>query len=136
MKRQMKGSFTIEASVIIPLFLWVFIISIQLLFYSHDRVVIGSVAHQTVIQGSGDKSQEIEDIETYFQQKIAGKTLLLRNVDVKVEENGDDLKITCIAQTGAMKAKVYRESTKTNPEKGIRAIRKLEKIQDNLGDKE
>ena len=49
MKKVWKGSITIEASVIVPMIFMVFALVITALFYYHDKNVVASVVHETVV---------------------------------------------------------------------------------------
>ena len=132
MKRYIKGSFTIEASVIVPLILLVFVVSINGLFYYHDRSVIGAVAYETVTIGSERREWSKEDLETYFQERIGGRTLLFTDVAGQVEITDNEVSLVCEAKRNYMSVTVRRIMRKTEPEKYIRNIRKIEKIQGEL----
>ena len=64
---KVKGSITIEASFVIPLFLLVFMVSTYCLFYSHDKSVVGAVAYETVSVASGREDIKVEEIEAYIK---------------------------------------------------------------------
>ena len=59
--RRIKGSFTVEAAVIVPLIVFIFGVLLHILFYWHDKNILISTAHETAVFGSGrDQISEIE----------------------------------------------------------------------------
>lgn len=128
MKHKMKGSFTIEATVIIPLALFVITVLLYILFYYHDKNVLASVAHETASYGSYMEQPEEGVLEAYLEERIKGRMLLFSNInsEIKIKENQVD--VTSTASKGKMSLKVYSAISRTNPEKYIRSIRKIKKI--------
>ena len=122
--------YTIEAAIIIPLFLLVFGASLNLLFYHHDKNVIGAAAYETVAVGSGRSEQDVDSLEGYFQKRVERRTFLFPKVTGKVEMTEDKVKIVCETQKGIMKIHLSREMCLTDPEDSIRNIRKLKELQD------
>jgi ABC-type microcin C transport system duplicated ATPase subunit YejF len=124
----------VEAAVLVPLFLSVFVVCLQLLFFSHDRVLIGAVAHEAIVMGSGRELLETQEMEAYFQRQVEGRTWLFDHIDAKVEIKNHLVKITCEAKKKGMRINIRRSSSFTEPEEQIRTLRKLEKIQEKIGD--
>lgn len=121
--------YTIEAAVIVPLFLFVFGVSLNLLFYHHDKNVIGAAAYETVAIGSGRSDQDKDSLEGYFQKRVEGRTYLFQKVTGKVEISDEKVEITCETSKGMMRIVVNREMCLTDPEDGIRSIRKIKELQ-------
>lgn len=57
MKRYMKGSYTVEAAVVVSLTIFVLTALIFCTFYIHDRAVLQSVVCETALAGSGFASE-------------------------------------------------------------------------------
>lgn len=131
----MKGSLTVETSLIIPLFLSVFIVSIYALFFYHDKAFLGAVTYDTVVYGSGREQRDAEEIEAYFQRQVGNRMLFFRYVTANVEIEDNVVKITCHGAKQGTELTIERKMSRTNPEKKIRNIRKIIKIQEGLGDK-
>lgn len=121
---------TIEAAIIVPLFLLVFGVSLNLLFYSHDKNVIGAAAYETVAAGSGRYDHDADSLEGYFQKRVEGRTFLFPKVTGKVEMTDDQVEIRCETRKGMMKIVVSRSMCLTEPEDYIRNIRKIKELQD------
>lgn len=136
MKKSVRGSFTIEAAVIIPLILLVFVVSLNGLFYYHDRSVLAAAAYETVAVGSGRTEWEEEKLDTYFQNRIKGRTLLFSNVESEVKITEKQVKIFCYAGKNGLSISVKRVMQRTEPENYIRNLRKIGKIQENIGETE
>ena len=122
--------YTIEAAIIIPLFLLVFGVSLNLLFYHHDKNVIGAAAYETVSIGSGRSEQNEDSLEGYFQKRVERRTFLFPKVTGEVEMTDDKVKIVCETKKGIMKIHLSREMCLTDPEDYIRSIRKIKELQD------
>lgn len=136
MRKVVRGSFTIEAAVIVPLILLVFAVALNSLFYYHDRDVIAAAAYETVAVGSGRGEWSEVELESYFQKRLKGRTLLFSYVDGEVEITDKQVKVLCKAKKNAMSISVKRVMRRTEPENYIRNVRKLGKIQDELGETE
>ena len=120
----------IEAAVIVPLFLFVFVICVNCLFFNHDRNVLGASVYETLAVGSGRKDLNQEEIEAYFKERVEGRFFYKADMGIKVETNEEKVEITSKFWKSGM------EMWRTNPEEYIRSIRKLEKINEKLGEEE
>ena len=132
MKQGMRGSFTIEATVIIPIVLFVVGILFYLLFYYHDKNVIMSAAHETIIYGSYMEEPEEETLKTHMEEQVKGKLLLFSSTQREVKIKEEKIEMVVTASEGMMSFKVDVSVARTHPEKFIRSVQKMKKI----GDKE
>ena len=88
MKKKQNGSFTIEASFVVPIVLMVFMASVYIIFYFHDKNILSGAVYETAVVGSGRKGYEKEELEAYFRRRIKGKlTWIIHGVAVKVAES-------------------------------------------------
>lgn len=124
MRKEMKGTMTIEAAVIVPLILGMFLLLVWILFYYHDKNVLSAIAHETVVMVC-EKDDTIEDVETYFQKRVYGKLLLFRGVDVDVEIEDEVVHLRGVARKNRMALKIEMKMKQTEPEKLIRNIRRI-----------
>lgn len=134
MKKKLHGSFTVEATYIIPLILLVLGVTMYLLFYYHDKNVLQGTAHETAAYGAGLQSTDEDTLKSYFSSRIKGKLLLFENLEseIKVEETA--VTITCSARKGKLSLQVACSIKRTDPEDYIRDIRKIKKIGEEIGD--
>ena len=70
MKKKQNGSFTIEASFVVPIILMVFMASVYIIFYFHDKNILSGAVYETAVVGSGRKGYEKEELEAYFRRRI------------------------------------------------------------------
>ena len=133
---KMKASVTIEASFVLPLFLFVLMVSTYCLFYSHDKQVVSAAAYETVTVMSGREDVKTEEIEAYFKERVVGRTFLFEKINVKVEKKDKNIKLICSGRKRSMDFELEREMAITNPEDYIRTLRRIEKLKDKLGDEE
>ena len=124
-KIRLKGMATIEAAIIMPLAMLVFVVSLHLLFYAHDQNVIGAVAYETVAVGSGREIHSEEALENYFYERVKGRTFLFGTVKAEVMMTEKKVTIVCEASREQLKIKMERMMNITEPEKHIRTIRKI-----------
>lgn len=125
MKKSVKGSYTVEAALIIPIILGVFVLLIYILFYYHDKNIVAGAAYETLVVGVGRKEYKEEELEEFFQERIKGKMLLFKNVEGEVQIANMVISIECRAKREHMNFTVKQKMEKTNPEKFIRDLRKI-----------
>lgn len=132
MKRRVRGTFTIEAAVIVPLILVIFIVIMNLLFYYHDKNLVLAAAHETISTWAKEEEMTKEEIERHFQKNIKEQTLFFYNVNAIIEIDESELNMDCVAAQNGMKLQVQMNMCRTNPEAGIRKLRIIEKIQGDI----
>ena len=132
MKRRMSGSFTIEAAIIVPVILFIFGILLHILFYWHDKNILISTAHETAAVGSGRSKMTEPELEYYFFSRMEGKLLLFEQVECFTHIKDDAVVVSWDAKKDAMVATGECRIRRTEPEKHIRDIRKLEKIGEGI----
>lgn len=125
MKKAYRGSFTVEASVIVPIILLMFVVLIYLLFYFHDKNIVAGAAYETAVVGTERKTYEVKELEQYFQSRIRGKLLLFSQVQEEIRMEKECVTIMCTARKRRMKIVVKMSASRTEPEKFIRDTRKL-----------
>lgn len=128
MKKFYRGSFTIEASVLVPIILMMFVGVIYILFYYHDKNIIVGAAYETAVVGSEREEKAEQELEVYFQNRIKGKLILFANVQGEVEVKKDRVVVRCKAEKRGMKVTQEVVGKRTRPEKRIRDIRKIKKM--------
>lgn len=125
MKKDVKGSITIEAAVIVPIIMGVFIVITWILFYYHDKNVIAAVSHETVVMMSKKDEIEAEQVESYFQNGIRGKLLMFVWVDTDIQMDSAEIHIVSTSRKNGMRLCVEMKMKRTEPEKYIRNIRRI-----------
>ena len=125
MKSKVRGSMTVEATVIIPLILGMVMCLFFVLFYYHDKNVISAIAHETVVYACRGDEISIEETENYFQERIGEKLLLFPGVYTDISIEQDVLRFEGVARKHGMTLKVKMKMKRTEPEKYIRNIRRI-----------
>ena len=125
MKRHMRGSFTIEASVIIPIILTIFALVVSILFYYHDKNVVSAIAHETLAMGCSKEEITEEEIKKYFRMRLGQKLLLFQGVQIAVEIEQEKITIVCTAKKKGMSLYVDMLMEKTDPEKYIWNLQRI-----------
>lgn len=130
--KNMRGSFTIEAAVIVPLILFIFGILLHILFYWHDKNILMSTAHETAALGSSQGEMAELELEYYFFDRMEGKLLLFDRVECVTHIEDNQVTVTWDGSKGSMVAKGEYSIGKTEPENYIREIRKLKKLGEGI----
>lgn len=133
MKKRLRGSFTVESAVIIPLILMVLGVALHVLFYYHDKNILMGTVHETVAYGAGLEATEEATLENYFNQRIKGKLMLFTQVENEIQIEDKKVSITCTARKSSMSLQVEGVINRTNPENYIREVRKIIKIGEGIG---
>lgn len=122
MKRILKGSFTIEAAVVIPLLLFAIGIIMMLLFYCHDKNVLqGAVSEAATVENGRSGGED-------YNSLVRDKLLWLRNPKIKVTKKDGYVVATAEAVGYLLHVQVGERMTITEPETFIRNVRKIKKI--------
>ena len=133
MKKYIRGSFTIEAAMIVPMLLLVFGVLMSMLFYYHDKIVLMSVAHETLALGCMGEGMEMPELEHYFSSHAEKRLLLFTQVDQEIQLKEEEIKIVCRAKKKAMSLRVEYGMKRTAPEDYVRSVRKIIKMQEGIG---
>lgn len=130
MKKSQNGSFTVEASFVVPIVLMMFVASIYVIFYFHDKNILEGAVYETAVVGSGRKEYEKEELEAYFRRRIKGKLIIFSDVKEEIELEDDRVRVACRARKKMMRIKCQIAMMRTEPEAYIRKIRNIGKIGD------
>lgn len=125
MKKEVKGSITIEAAVIVPIILGVFVVIVWVLFYYHDKNVIAAVSHETVVLMCQEHDVDAEQVEDYFQNRIRGKLIIFPWVDTEILVNSAEIHMIGTSRKNGMSLRVEMKMKRTDPENYIRNIRRI-----------
>lgn len=138
LSKEMKGSFMIEATYMIPITLLVWMLIIFGLFYYHDKQILSGAAYETAVAGSRMMHEEgvlhKEKAEQYFRQRIQGKLLFFGEQAVHCELVEEDRGILLHATANAKRMKVHAHARAavTEPEKKIRMFKAGEAIREEV----
>ncbi len=132
MSRRVRGSFTIEASVIVPVILMIFSLIITMLFYFHDKNVVAAISHETLVMGCGKEQISAEELEQYLQRRVRGKLLLFGKVDVDARVDDEEATIVCSAKKKSMSMRAELHMRRIDPEQYIWKLKRIEKIKDEI----
>lgn len=103
-RKQWKGSFTVEAALVVPLLLLCTGFLITMALYAHDRSVIVSTAYEVAGKGAywfqgkdGDVSSRMEE---EGRQLLKDQLLLVQTVEIKAGKSLTGMEVTIHADTG------------------------------------
>nr|WP_317449359.1 pilus assembly protein [uncultured Sellimonas sp.] len=126
-----KGSFTVEAAVLVSAVLFLVYGIIMVLFYYHDKNILAGTAYETAVISGRKQKQESpfqeEEIQQLWKERISGKMILFREAEVEVECQKEYVWISVQASRRMLRITVEAKAALTEPEKKIRDMRKLKK---------
>ena len=132
MRKIVRGSVTVEAAVIVPLIVFIFVVLVNIFFYYHDKNILLSTAHETAALSVARENMQEADLESYFFSRMEGKLLLFDSVGCEVMMKEDYVVITCDGYKDSMSLELECKMKKTKPEKFIRDVRKVEKTGEGI----
>ena len=135
MNKKIKGIFTLEAAVIVPMILAIFWALLQVLFYYHDKNIVLGVAHETLVMGAGRENWNEKELEAYFSSRIKGKLLLFPEIQTEVQIEKKQIQMECGAKRGLFTLHAEQVMSSTQPENYIREVKRLMKMQGDRGQK-
>lgn len=123
--KKVRGSTVIEMAYIMPIFLGMFLLIMNAVFYYHDKAVINGAAGETAILGvQAERRKNIQyDPEKFFMERIKGKLICMTDTDVDILKENDGITVTASAQKAFMKIEVSQKALIVKPEEKIRRMR-------------
>ena len=94
-RKEVRGSTVVEMAYIMPLFLLLFVLVINTVFFFHDKVILNGAACETAVLGAQRarlKDTEETDLEGFSMERIRGK--LIRMTELRVSVSGGDADVT------------------------------------------
>ena len=125
MNRYVRGSFTIEASVIVPIILTVFSLIITMLFYYHDKNVASAILHETLVMGCSREEVTEEELEKYFKTRLGQKLLLFSSAKIEAMIEQEEITVTCTVKKKRMSFYIDMMMKKTDPENYIWNLQRI-----------
>lgn len=101
--KRKKASFSIEASILVPVFLWLFLFLIYMGFYMYNRAVCTYACYtgSRIMAGGVSKGAEGRDAQTVFEeqrQQLQKQLIAAQNADMTVEQAGEKYTVTAKAE--------------------------------------
>ncbi len=134
MTKKLKANLAIEAAVIIPMVILMFAGMITVLFYYHDKIIITGAAYEVATVGSSEEEITREELGKQFEERVDRKLLLFRKIHISIQIEEKDLIMQCKAVRNGMVLEIEICMSRTNPEKNIRNMRSIERIENQIGD--
>lgn len=132
-----KGSFTVEASMLVPFLILLVFVFICLCLYLHDRSALASCAAELAGKGAARKYLSEKELEGWLEGQAEGlakgKLLALRELEISVKVTRQKVVVSCGGRSsllGGMEIQEQEEAERINPAVRIRGGRKLKKIRE------
>jgi len=124
MKREIKGSATIEMAYIAPMTLLIIMTIITIVFYFFDKNILVSGAMEAATIGAQMERQEKVDVamtlEEVFDERVAGKLVMFRDYDVSIEQSRRRVTVYVRSLKGPREIVIKQTAEILKPERRIR----------------
>ncbi len=134
-KRLQKGSFTVEASMLLPFLIFIIFAFFCLCLYLHDRSVLSSCAAELAGKGAAEKYRSEKELESWLQGQAVGlakgKLLCLRDLKASVKVTRKIVMVNYTGSTsllGGLKVKEEEQAVRLNPTVRLRSHREIKRI--------
>lgn len=96
-----EGSYTIEASLLLPFIIFILLYFLYFAFYLHDKEVMNNVAYEIALLGSSGgvieesdfRSYDTGELLAYGNKRIKEVLISTRLRDIKVENGNKEIKV-------------------------------------------
>lgn len=92
-RKKVKASFTIEASLIVPVLLFIIAAMITVGFMLHDRIIMNAVTAYEVIDHAGDFSSAAEEAAGNVLAELDRRLITAGNLNVTGKEDSGTIKM-------------------------------------------
>ncbi len=134
MKKAWKANIAIEAAIILPLILFMFCGMITLLFYYHDKNIVTGAAYEIVTIGCREKEPGKEELGGQLQKRLNKKLILFHKIHVDIWIEEKEIVIRCQSFENGLNLLVQISMSRTSPETYIRNIRKIQRLENEMGE--
>lgn len=130
-KKMRRGSFTAEASFVLPFLILIVFVCICLALYLHDRSVLASCAAETAGKGASMKYRTEQELEAELSEQAldlaSHRLLVCRGLEVYVEVTEKAVRVCYTGETPLLSGLSFREeetAKRLNPARFMRFCRK------------
>ena len=93
--RKYKGSFTLEAAVVVPITMALIAGLVIFTLSVHDGVILNTVSTAIIMENASRFSKEPENIQGKIMGMLSKRLIVTRNIAVEVTGGEDDCTATC-----------------------------------------
>ena len=95
MKKKQKGSFTLEAAIIMPVTMAVIAALLLFAISVHDGVVMNTVSTAAILENAGSFTNDPENIPGTIRDMLSKRLIIAKNIAVDVDEEQDQYMAIC-----------------------------------------
>lgn len=91
--KKLKGSYTIEASFLLPMILTIIVMIMYIAFILHDREILASAAYTSALRGSQvlEKNDTFSTVQKHSFDLIKDRLIITQNITTDIEIDGDKI---------------------------------------------
>lgn len=130
-----KGSFTVEASLLLPFLIWIIFVLLCLGLFWHDRSVLSACAAELAGKGAARKYETDAHLESWLTGEASGlaegRLYLLRVTEVSAKVTAGKVTVIYAGSSpllGGLETREQESALRRNPVSFIRKSRLLEEI--------
>ena len=133
----LQAGFTVEAAAVFSVIFLVLILSVYVLFYYHDKMILTGAVWETASIG-GERMRlmnkpDPEELEDYFQSRIQGKMIYFGECSAEAVLSGLEIRVEARAYRRRMNLYVKGSVKVTEPETYIRNGKRIREAGERFG---
>lgn len=140
-KNWKKGSFTVEASILIPFLIMIIFVFICLCLFLHDRSVLAACASEMAGKGAAQKYETTDHLEAWVLEEagnlVEGRLFLFSDVEASVEVTDDELSVSYTGSSALLRGISTTETetaSRVNPVDSIKSTMVLTDVVEDVID--
>ena len=132
------GSFTVEASILIPFMILIIFVFICLCLYLHDRSVLSACASEISGKSAAQKYETTDHLEAWTVEEaeslVEGRLFILKNISVSAEVSSSEVTVTYSGSSPLLHGISTTEQETASRENPVEAIKSTINLTDLAGD--
>ena len=145
MKRLIKkcknGSFTVEASILVPFMVMIIFVFICLCLYLHDRSVLSACASEAAGKCAAEKYETDEHLESALleeaEELVEGRLLMLGDIETSVKVDEDEVTVTYTGSSALLwgiSSTEAESAVRDNPVDSIRSSMTIKNLVESVAE--
>ena len=130
-----RGSFTVEASILMPFLVWIIFVMLCLGLFWHDRSVLSACASELAGKGAARKYETEAHLESWLSAEasvlVEDRLYLLKVTDITVKATAGKVMVAYAGSSpvlGGLQTKEQEQAGRKNPVDLLRKTRLLKEL--------
>ena len=130
-KAYARAYFTVEAVLLFPVILMVYLALFYLAFYQYDRCVAEQCLRLSLLQGTMAEGEPVKEVQAAYKRNSRDKYILAKMEDVQIERSADSIQGQLEGTSAGWQLSLTGECRDWEPVFWLRALKRLKKEDEN-----